>query len=154
MAALIGNKLPVAVPTTLEFADLSDASKMPQIKYELFGHYPIIDLVGTVEPCGGYLNSAVAAGKIARAAETPVTTLSPSTDVANYRLSVYTTTADRSVTTMFSTTDITTGVEDIAADVAEGEEIFFNLQGVRITNPQSGIYIRYNGRAFEKVYIR
>ena len=83
-----------------------------------------------------------------------MTTLSPSTDVANYRLSVYTTTADRSVTTMFSTTDITTGVEDIAADVAEGEEIFFNLQGVRITNPQSGIYIRYNGRAFEKVYIR
>lgn len=154
MAALIGNKLPVAVPTTLQFADLSDASKMPQIKYELFGHYPIIDLVGTVEPCGGYLNSAVAAGKIARAAESAVTTLCPKTDVANYRLSVYTTTADRSVTTMFSTTDITTGVEDIAADVAEGEEIFFNLQGVRITNPQSGIYIRYNGRAFEKVYIR
>ncbi|MGM9850511.1 MAG: hypothetical protein ACI306_00010, partial [Muribaculaceae bacterium] len=154
MAALNSNRLPVAVPTTLQFADLSDASKMPQIKYELFGHYPIIDLVGTSEPCGGYLNSAVAAGKIARAAESAVTTLCPKTDVANYRLSVYTTTADRSVTTMFSTTDITTGVEDIAADVAEGEEIFFNLQGVRITNPQSGIYIRYNGRAFEKVYIR
>lgn len=152
MAALNSYRLPVAVPTTLQFADLSDASKMPQIKYELFGHYPIIDLVGT--PCGGYLNSAVAAGKIARAAESAVTTLCPKTDVANYRLSVYTTTADRSVTTMFSTTDITTGVEDIAADVAEGEEIFFNLQGVRITNPQSGIYIRYNGRAFEKVYIR
>lgn len=154
MAALIGNKLPVAVPTTLQFADLSDASKMPQIKYELFGHYPIIDLVGTVGPCGGYLNSAVAAGKIARAAESAVTTLCPKTDVANYRLSVYTTTADRSVTTMFSTTDITTGIEDIDADAADGEEIFFNLQGVRITNPQSGIYIRYNGRAFEKVYIR
>lgn len=152
MAALNSYRLPVAVPTTLQFADLSDASKMPQIKYELFGHYPIIDLVGT--PCGGYLNSAVAAGKIARAAESAVTTLCPKTDVANYRLSVYTTTADRSVTTMFSTTDITTGVEDIAADVAEGEEIFFNLQGVRITNPQSGIYIRYNGRAFDKVYIR
>lgn len=151
-AAYTSNTLPVAVPTTMTLADLSDAAKMPQIKYELFGHYPIIDLAGTVDPCGGYLTGTVAA-KIARTAETPVTTLSPSTDVANYRLSVYTTTADRSVTTKFSTTDITTGIEDIDADAA-GEEIYFNLQGVRITNPQSGIYIRYNGRTFDKVYIR
>lgn len=152
-AAYTSNKLPVAVPTTMTLADLSDAAMMPQIKYELFGHYPIIDLAGTVDPCGGYLSGTVAA-KIARTAETPVTTLSPSTDVANYRLSVYTTTADRSVTTKFSTTDITTGIEDIDADAADGEEIYFNLQGVRITNPQSGIYIRYNGRTFDKVYIR
>ena len=152
-AAYTSNKLPVAVPTTMTLADLSDAAKMPQIKYELFGHYPIIDLAGTMDPCGGYLSGTVAA-KIARTAETPVTTLSPSTDVANYRLSVYTTTADRSVTTKFSTTDITTGIENIDADAADGEEIYFNLQGVRITNPQSGIYIRYNGRTFDKVYIR
>lgn len=153
-AAYNSNKLPVAVPTTMTLADLSDAAKMPQIKYELFGHYPIIDLVGTVDPCGGYLTGTIVAAKIARTAETQVTTLSPSTDVANYRLSVYTTTADRSVTTKFSTTDITTGIEDIDADAAAGEEIYFNLQGVRITNPQSGIYIRYNGRTFDKVYIR
>ncbi|MGM9846222.1 MAG: hypothetical protein ACI30K_08375 [Muribaculaceae bacterium] len=153
-AALNSNTLPVAVPTTLEFADLSDAAKMPQIKYELFGHYPIIDLVGAKDPCGGYLIGSGVVAKIARTAETPVTTLSPSTDVANYRLSVYTTTADRSVTTKFSTTDITTGIADFEAEAADGEEIYFNLQGVRITNPQSGLYIRYNGRTFDKVYIR
>ncbi|MGM9861771.1 MAG: hypothetical protein ACI30W_04170, partial [Muribaculaceae bacterium] len=153
-AAYNSSKLPVAVPTTMTFADLSDAAKMPQIKYELFGHYPIIDLTGTVDSCGGYLAGAIAAAKIARTAETPVTALSPSTDVANYRLSVFTTTADRSVTTKFSTTDITTGIEDIDVDAADGEAIYFNLQGVRINNPQSGIYIRYNGRTFDKVYIR
>ena len=49
---------------------------------------------------------------------------------------------------------IVTGVEDITADVAEGEEIYYNLQGVRVNNPQRGCYIRVCGRTAEKVYIR
>lgn len=49
---------------------------------------------------------------------------------------------------------IVTGVEDIAADVAEGDVIYYNLQGVRVVNPQRGCYIRVCGRTAEKVYIR
>lgn len=47
----------------------------------------------------------------------------------------------------------TTGVEDII--VTDSEEVFFfNLQGVRVANPENGIYIRVQGNTTTKVLVK
>ena len=44
------------------------------------------------------------------------------------------------------------GIKAISADVEEnGEEVFYNLQGVRINNPENGIFIRVAGGKAVKV---
>lgn len=54
----------------------------------------------------------------------------------------------------------TTGVEDIVSDrVGEEEDTdapvyYYNLQGVRVQNPEHGIYIRVQGKKATKHYIR
>lgn len=46
----------------------------------------------------------------------------------------------------------TTGVEGIGVDAAEA--VYYNLQGVRVANPANGIYIRHQGAAVSKVYVK
>lgn len=46
---------------------------------------------------------------------------------------------------------ITTGIEAVAADAAEGEAEYFNLQGIRVANPQGGVFIRRQGAKVAKV---
>ncbi len=46
-----------------------------------------------------------------------------------------------------------TGIEAIEAE--EGvEAVYYNLQGVRVANPENGMYIRVAGKTASKVYIR
>ena len=45
------------------------------------------------------------------------------------------------------------GIETIGADNAAAVE-YFNLQGVKVANPGSGLYIRRQGSKVEKVYVR
>ena len=47
----------------------------------------------------------------------------------------------------------TTGVIDVTV-AGEGEIEYFNLQGVRVANPESGLYIRRQGNQVSKVYLR
>lgn len=47
----------------------------------------------------------------------------------------------------------TTGVIDVTV-VGEDEVEYFNLQGVRVANPESGLYIRRQGKQVSKVYLR
>ena len=48
-----------------------------------------------------------------------------------------------------------TGVSDVSVDSSEAAEAeYYTLQGVRVTNPQSGIYICRRGSATSKVLIR
>ncbi|MGM9845144.1 MAG: carboxypeptidase-like regulatory domain-containing protein [Muribaculaceae bacterium] len=48
-----------------------------------------------------------------------------------------------------------TGVSDISVDSTDADEAeYYTLQGVRVTNPQSGIYIRRTATAATKVLIR
>ena len=47
----------------------------------------------------------------------------------------------------------TTGVDDISAD-ADTQTRYFNLQGMPVANPASGIYIRVTGNNAEKFYIK
>ena len=47
-----------------------------------------------------------------------------------------------------------TGVEDIIADENNGEVEFFNLQGVRVANPENGVYIRRQGNKATKVLVK
>lgn len=44
-----------------------------------------------------------------------------------------------------------TGIEAVAADSAEGEAEYFNLQGIRVANPQGGVFIRRQGAKVAKV---
>ncbi|MGM9816278.1 MAG: hypothetical protein ACI304_04385 [Lepagella sp.] len=45
--------------------------------------------------------------------------------------------------------DVTTAVSDILDE--DAEEVFYNLQGVRVVNPDKGIYIRVKGNKTEKI---
>lgn len=48
-----------------------------------------------------------------------------------------------------------TGETGIAAvDVEEGEAVYFNLQGMRVLNPENGLYIERRGNKARKVLIR
>lgn len=46
------------------------------------------------------------------------------------------------------------GVNDITADDTNAPAIYYNLQGVRVNNPQNGLYIRVQGKNVSKVAIR
>ena len=46
------------------------------------------------------------------------------------------------------------GVEDITVDDANAPVHYYNLQGVRVDNPQNGLYIRVQGKKATKVAIR
>ena len=46
------------------------------------------------------------------------------------------------------------GIETISADDLNGEAMYFNLQGVRINNPEQGVYIRVLGNKAQKVMIK
>lgn len=60
--------------------------------------------------------------------------------------------ADRAESVMLVNAD-TTGVIDVTVS-GEGEVEYFNLQGVRVANPESGLYIRRQGNQVSKVYLR
>lgn len=49
---------------------------------------------------------------------------------------------------------VVTGIEGIEAEAAEAEVEWFNLQGVRVANPESGLYIRRQGNKVEKVIVK
>lgn len=48
----------------------------------------------------------------------------------------------------------TTGVEGVEADNAAAEVEYYNLQGVRVANPENGLYIRRQGNKVEKVLVK
>ncbi len=47
---------------------------------------------------------------------------------------------------------VATGIDTIIAEDAEA--VYYNLQGVRVANPENGLYIRVAGKTASKVYIR
>ena len=54
----------------------------------------------------------------------------------------------------FSKQSITTGIEAIETDAIDADAEYYNLQGVKIVNPTSGIYIRRQGTKNDKVIIK
>ena len=54
----------------------------------------------------------------------------------------------------FSKQGITTGIEAIETDAIDADAEYYNLQGVKIVNPPSGIYIRRQGTKIDKVIIK
>lgn len=47
---------------------------------------------------------------------------------------------------------ISTGVDNIS--VADGEAEYYNLQGIRVSEPKAGVYIRRQGNSVSKVVLR
>lgn len=50
-------------------------------------------------------------------------------------------------------TKVQSGVEDVMAEDADAPVEWFNLQGIRVANPENGIYIRRQGSKVEKVVL-
>ena len=50
--------------------------------------------------------------------------------------------------------DDTSVVEGFEVEEANAEAIYYNLQGVRVANPDKGIYVRVRGNKVDKVYVR
>ncbi len=50
--------------------------------------------------------------------------------------------------------DYTTGVNNIAVDEANGEAVYYNLNGVRVANPANGLYIKVQGGKASKVLVK
>lgn len=48
---------------------------------------------------------------------------------------------------------VSSGVEDVMAEDADAPVEWFNLQGIRVANPENGIYIRRQGSKVEKVVL-
>lgn len=48
----------------------------------------------------------------------------------------------------------TAGIDGVAADAVEGKTVYYNLQGIRVDNPTSGLYISRRGNTTRKVIIR
>jgi len=47
-----------------------------------------------------------------------------------------------------------TAITDVNVDDANAPVEYFNLQGIRVENPQNGLYIRRQGNKVEKVYVK
>ena len=54
----------------------------------------------------------------------------------------------------FSKQGINSGIEAIETDAIDADAEYYNLQGVKIVNPTSGIYIRRQGTKIDKVIIK
>ncbi len=53
--------------------------------------------------------------------------------------------------------NITSGITDVVVKdeaVANGPAVYYNLQGVRVANPENGLYIRVQGKKVSKVYVK
>ncbi len=50
--------------------------------------------------------------------------------------------------------DANSAIDNIAADDANAPVEYFNLQGVKVQNPENGLYIKRQGKTVEKVVIR
>ena len=57
---------------------------------------------------------------------------------------------------MFAVADdgVVTGIEGVEAETAEARVEWFNMQGVRVANPEAGLYIRRQGNKVEKVTVK
>lgn len=94
-------------------------------------------------PGGEYTATATAPGAILKDTE------NTSADVWDFTFGV-----DETHTSVF-TGGTVTGVSDVSVDSSEAAEAeYYTLQGVRVTNPQAGIYICRRGSATSKVLIR
>ncbi len=52
-----------------------------------------------------------------------------------------------------SSSPMVSEIEDIAVEVSDDEVEYFNLQGMKVANPENGIYIRKQGSKTSKVFV-
>ena len=80
----------------------------------------------------------------------------PSVEAGTYNVSVVVTiynNAPSLYVTNYEKVDDTTGIADIVADENAPVE-YFNLQGIRVDNPENGLYIRRQGNKVTKVIVK
>lgn len=133
-------KIPFYLPAVQRVESVDDLQST-EVTGNVYAKYPFL-----VNPRVITKSGAETASRAADAVTLPE-------DLSGYEL-VLIPSAPGAFNTTILATDLT-GIEDIAADTAEGEEEFFTLQGVRVRGELApGIYIRRQGNTAEKVYIR
>ena len=45
-------------------------------------------------------------------------------------------------------------VESITAEDSDAPAVYYNLQGMEVTNPQTGLYIERRGKSVRKIILR
>lgn len=94
---------------------------------------------------------------IAETGQTTVNWWSPSLDARAAAPNTVTFTIDNTgradIKTMKVNDPVVTGVEDVVVDENAPVE-FYNLQGVRVANPENGIFIRRQGKTVTKVLVK
>ena len=58
------------------------------------------------------------------------------------------------ISLMYDIDDANSAIDNIVADDANAPVEYFNLQGVKVQNPENGLYIKRQGKTVEKVVIR
>ena len=49
----------------------------------------------------------------------------------------------------------TSGIENVLTEADANAPVeYFNIQGVRVANPQNGLYIRRQGNKVDKIYLK
>ena len=61
--------------------------------------------------------------------------------------------AERKVTIAQLAEKVKAGVGDIEAVASESEPVYYNLQGIRVDNPEKGIFIKKQGQKTTKVIL-
>lgn len=69
-----------------------------------------------------------------------------------YHYDDLTLTLDANKNTLVATAPVLSGISQV--ETAVEEAAYYNLQGVKVENPGSGLYIRVSGNKAEKVYVR
>lgn len=66
----------------------------------------------------------------------------------------YTGTQQINTIEVFCTKGLTTGIDNVETDDTDAPAEYFNLQGVRVDNPQNGLYIKRQGSKVTKVIVK
>ena len=53
----------------------------------------------------------------------------------------------------FAIREVSTGIESVDAEEVEAPVEYYNLQGVKVANPEKGLYIKKQGKKVTKVIL-
>lgn len=100
-------------------------------------------------------NTQIKTGVLTMVEETVADTYANCTETFALEPGTYTLAAKGTTLGLFGFTyGTTTGINDITVSEANGEAVYYNLNGVKVANPESGLYIKVQGGKASKVIIK
>jgi hypothetical protein len=162
-------KQTIAVPTTPSYSETTSSDNKKQLTFvsnvgDLYTIETEYDSNGKEVTSNASEVRSLVARKAAddtwkyAAAQGETYTVAAPTTSGNYitvqAKSVYNNVSSDVTTVSLSIDGTVSGIEGVAADSQDAPVEYYNLQGVRVSNPGTGLYIRRQGTKVEKVAIR